>query len=136
MMEIKYDKKKIIGCIAGVLLIIAVVYGISRYYDGRSDADHNDAIQSVQQIKRDNESARDDINDARSEIESAGTIIDSGQADIDTAKRHTETLQQSVDRRQETINECQQLVDESRRNIEEARRIFTDIDNANKETGK
>ena len=136
-MEIKkYAKKKIISCIVGMLLIIAVIYGISRYYDSRTAADHHDAVQSVQQIERYNQSARNDINNARSKIESAESIIDSGQADVDTAKQHVGTLQQSADSRQERIDECQQLVDESRRNIDEAKRILADIENTDKRTRK
>ena len=114
-------------------MLIAVTVGwLGRgYYDGRT-TDSNDASIKIQQVERDNQSARENIGNAAVKIDDAQSALIGGQADINRAAGRLNELQKRADSDAAVIDECQSIIDVCRINIEEAKRIFADIDKENR----
>lgn len=119
------DAKKTIAVVLLVCLCVIVGWFGRGYYDDRTAADGHDALGTIQQIKADNESIRNDIGSAANQIESAQTNIDAGQSDLNAAAGR-------LDADAAVIDECQGIIDACRIQLEEAKRIFADVDRENK----
>ena len=63
--KLKNNYQVVIAC---VLIVVIIAVGVCYLYDRNATADGSNAIRTVQQIKDDNQSARDDIDTARVEI--------------------------------------------------------------------
>lgn len=124
------DAKKIIAVVLLVCLCIVVGWVGRGYYDDRT-ADRDNALGTIQQIKTDNESIRNDIGSAANQIKSAQANIDAGQNDIAAASGRLDELQSRADADAAVLDECQSLIDVGRKQLEEARRIFADVDREN-----
>ena len=126
------NPKTIAVCIV-LCLAVACAGGwlLCRHYERDAAADSHDAIVTIQSIKDDNKSARDNITDAAGQIDAAQSNIERGQADINAATRSVDELQARTDERAAVIDECQDIIAAGRRNIEEAKSIFESIDKAN-----
>ena len=125
------DAKKTIAVVLLVCLCVIVGWFGRGYYDDRV-TDSNDASVTIQQVERDNQSARDDVGNAATEIDNAQSKLNSGQADVNTAIGRLDELQDRADADATIIDECQSIIDVGRINIEEAKRIFADVDRENK----
>ena len=126
------DAKKNISVVLLVCLCIVIGWFGRGYYDKRTAADGHDALGTIQQIKADNESVRNDIGDAATQIDDAQANLDAGQGDLATATGRLDELQSRADADAAVLDECQGILDVSRKNIEEAKRIFADVDRENK----
>lgn len=124
------DAKKTIAVVLLVCLCVIVGWFGRGYYDDR-DTDSNDASVTIQQVERDNQSARNDIGDAAAQIDDAQATLVSGQADIAAAAGRVDELQRRADADAAVIDECQGIIDACRIQLEEAKRIFADADRAN-----
>lgn len=132
MMKTNDNYKKEIG-FAVMLCIIVAAFGwlLCRYYANRANSDSNDAIRTVQQVERDNKSARDANTEADSLNESVGAELDAGQADLSGATESVGRLQNSSSERTELIRTAKEGLADSQRLIDEERSLFADIDEAN-----
>ena len=130
-METNDKYKKGIG-LAVMLCIIVAAFGwlLFRYYAHRANSDSNDAIRTVQQVERDNKSARDANTEADSLNESVGAELDAGQADLNNATESVGRLQNSSNERTELIGTAKEGLADSQRLIDEERGIFADVDEA------
>ena len=129
------DAKKTIAVVLLVCLCVIVGWFGRGYYDDRTAADGHDALGTIQQIKADNESIRNDIGSAANQIESAQTNIDAGQSDLNAAAGRLDEMQSRADADAAVIDECQGIIDACRIQLEEAKRIFADVDRENKLDG-
>ena len=121
------DAKKTIVIVLLISLCVIVGWVGRGYYDDRV-TDSNDASVTIQQVERDNQSARNDIGDAAAQIDDAKSALVSGQADIAAATGRVDELQERADADAAVLDECQGIIDACRIQLDEAKRIFTDID--------
>ena len=128
------DAKKTIVIVLLISLCVIVGWVGRGYYDDRA-ADRDNALGTIQQIKTDNESIRNDIGSAATQIDDAQSKLNSGQADVNTAIGRLDELQDRADADATIIDECQCLIDVGREQLEEAMRIFADVDRENKLDG-
>lgn len=124
------DAKKTIAVVLLVCLCVIVGWFGRGYYDDR-DTDSNDASVTIQQVERDNQSARNDVGDAAAQIDDAKSALVSGQADIAAAAERVNELQSRADVDAAVLDECQSLLDVGRKQLTDARRILADIDGEN-----
>ena len=125
------DAKKTIAVVLLVCLCVIVGWFGRGYYDDRV-TDSNDASVTIQQVERDNQSARNDIGDAAAQIDDAKSALVSGQADIAAATGRVDELQERADADAAVLDERKGIIDACRIQLEEARRIFADVDRENK----
>jgi peptidoglycan hydrolase CwlO-like protein len=126
------DKKRYI--IIAVVLVVSLCTGawlLHRYYDRSAAADGHDATVTVQQIERDNERARDDVDESQNINRDTQAELDCGQTDIAAAQQSASRLSDSLDERAAAIESAEQQIDRSEQLISEERGIFADIENAN-----
>ena len=124
------DAKKTIAIVLLVCLCVIVGWFGRGYYDDRA-ADRDNALGTIQQIKTDNESIRNDIGDAAAQIDDAQSALDGGQADIAAAAGRVNELQSRADADAAIITDCQKLLEVGRKQLAEARRIVADVDREN-----
>lgn len=129
------DKTKLYAVIGCILVVLTCCFLLYRYYEHTGQRYGNDAIQSVQQIERNNERAINANNEARRDNQSAQTELDRGQGDLTDASNSAQRLQDSLDHRTGLIDQAGREIDRSQQLIDEQRRIFEDIDEANKGHG-
>lgn len=129
------NKKNLLFIGIACVLVLAGCWLYGRYIDSRARADSHNAIESVQQAQRGNQSARHDIGDATDKIDTAKSRLDSGQANLDAATGRLDEMQGRADTDAEIIDDSQRLVRQSRCDIAEARRILDEIDQRNKSNG-
>lgn len=133
--KVKEYKKRPIYIVCVLIVIIAAVgYLLCRHHD-HAAGNSSDAAVTIQQIKDDNQSARDDISNARSQIRDSKQGIDGTITRIDESLQSIERLQESTAENARKIDDCRNLVGEGRRNLEEASRILRDVDKANQING-
>lgn len=125
------DAKKTIAVVLLVCLCVIVGWFGRGYNDDRV-TDSNDASVTIQQVERDNQSARNDIGDAAAQIDDAKSALVSGQADIAAATGRVDELQERADADAAVLDECKEIIDACRIQLEEAKRIFADVDRENK----
>lgn len=125
------DAKKTIVIVLLISLCVIVGWVGRGYYDDRA-ADRDNALGTIQQIKTDNESIRNDIGDAAAQIDDAKSALVSGQADIAAATGRVDELQERADADAAVLDECKGIIDACRIQLEEAKRIFADVDRENK----
>ena len=128
------DAKKTIVIVLLISLCVIVGWVGRGYYDDRA-ADRDNALGTIQQIKTDNESIRNDIGDAAAQIDDAKSALVSGQADIAAATGRVDELQERADADAAVLDECKGIIDACRIQLEEAKRIFADVDRENKLDG-
>jgi hypothetical protein len=128
------NTKKVCYIIGVILIVIAFGIFMRGYYSDRAESDGNDAINTVQQIERNNQSARDENTEANSLNESIGTELDAGQTDVSGATESVGRLQDSASERAGIISQAKDGLADSQLLIDEERSIFADIDRANKIT--
>lgn len=129
------EKKHIYFVIGCILVVIIGGLFCYRYYVHTGQHYGNDAIQSVQQIERNNERAIDANNEARRDNQAAQTELNRGQADLDGASNAAGRLQDSLNHRTGLIDEAESAIDRSQQLTTEQRSIFEDIDRANQGHG-
>lgn len=123
-------RKLLLLCCLFVFCVIVGWFG--RGYNDDRVTDSNDASVTIQQVERDNQSARNDIGDAAAQIDDAKSALVSGQADIAAATGRVDELQERADADAAVLDECKGIIDACRIQLEEAKRIFADVDRENK----
>ena len=121
-----------------LLLVLAVAAGgwlLYRHYNAVERSAGSNAIDTVQSIKDDNQSAGHDVDTATNQIGSAESELDGAITDVDNATNTVGQLQESVNSNQDTIAECNDLITAGHANTAKASSIFADIDSANKTDG-
>lgn len=124
--------------IIAVLLVVLVASGgwlLYRHYNSAGTADGRSAIDTVEQIERNDKSAGHDVDNAADQIKSAQSELDRAGTDVDDAQQSADRLQESVQSNQDTIGECNNLVESGRAGIAAERSIIANVDQANQGTG-
>lgn len=129
------EKGYIMYGIIAILIIASLCWIGYRHYNSAATADGRSAIDTVEQVKRNDKSARHDVDNAADQIESAQSELDAAGTDLDNAAESVDQLQESVKSDQDTIGECNDLVESGRADIATERSIIADVDQANQGTG-
>lgn len=125
--------------IVDVFMFVAVLFFAvgcwCLYTANRTVNEYRNVHDTVQQVKADNRSARQQIGNASEQIEHAQKQLSVSIKRTDRITERTQQAKKRIDGNSKIIGECQTLINAGRRDAEEARGIFADIDKRNKING-
>lgn len=122
-----------IVCITAFVFFVLGVWCL--YTANRSANEYSDVHNTVQQVKADNRTARQQINSAQSEIGKAEIKLSDGIKRTDRITKSVTDVKKRVDGNAGIARECEGIIKAGRNDISEARSIFAEIDGANQTDG-
>ena len=120
-------------CITAFVFFVLGVWCL--YTANRSANEYSDVHNTVQQVKADNRTARQQINSAQSEIGKAEIKLSDGIKRTDRITKSVTDVKKRVDGNAGIARECEGIIKAGRNDLSEARSILAEIDERNKTNG-